>query len=59
MDKKTEDLIDTILIWWKEHECDCHSSGGEDYNVYNGEPDFVKKAKEIKEEIKCKRLNNF
>lgn len=48
----TDDLVDDILNWWEEHQWDCNASDNgdyiEDYNVYDDEPSFVKKAKLIK-----------
>ena len=37
-------LIDIILLWWEEHECD--GWGGR--NIYNEPPEFVKRAQELK-----------
>jgi len=41
-------LVDNILDWWNEHKYDvCHNEG-EEYNLYDEEPSFVKIAKNIK-----------
>jgi len=45
---KIDDLIKSVLTWWKEHQYDTESvSSGEipeEYNVYDETPDFVKIA---------------
>ncbi len=44
------ELIDSILDWWEEHQYDTRSSESEDWNLYDEEPEFVKIAKRLKEE---------
>jgi hypothetical protein len=49
MDKHQQQLLNLCEIigkWWEEHQYDTHGEYG-DYNVYNDEPEFVAKAKEI------------
>ena len=50
--QRTETLIKSVLDWWKEHEYDTGTTEDDEYNVYDEEPDFVKKAKELKEMLK-------
>lgn len=40
------ELANLVKEWWKQHEYDTTGDYGE-YNVYNYEPKFVTKAKEI------------
>ena len=51
MDDKVSKLIDSVFEWWEEHEYDVTVSGGEEYNVYSQYPEFVRIAKEIKNEL--------
>lgn len=46
-----QELINSVLEWWKIHECDTSPDG--EYNVYNSEPEFVTKAKKLKEQTNC------
>jgi hypothetical protein len=50
--KQIEELIDSILSWWDDHKYDVRTiSDGEyaeEYNVYDTNPDFIKKAMEMK-----------
>lgn len=43
-----EELVKAILDWWEEHQYDTTGDYG-DFNMYNEEPEFVRKAKQIKE----------
>jgi hypothetical protein len=38
-----EELVKSVLLWWKEHECDTTGDYG-DYNIYNETPEFVRLA---------------
>lgn len=50
MDNELKELIDLILRWWKEAECDSFNKDGEEYNVYDQKPDFVEEAERLKSE---------
>ncbi len=41
------ELVQEVLLWWKEHEYDVKYSEDEEYNVYDEEPRFVTIAKKI------------
>lgn len=40
-------LTKAVLEWWEKHRFDTHSDGEDEYNVYDGAPDFVKQAQAI------------
>lgn len=44
---KDKELATLVLTWWKEHEDDVTSTEGAEYNLYDDEPLFVTKAKEL------------
>ena len=47
-----ESLVDMILGWWEEERYEeVYIGDGEYDNMYDGEPDFVTRAREIKEEV--------
>lgn len=49
-DKKYIELAEAVKTWWEAHKFDVTVGGGEEYeeyNVFDDEPDFVTKAKEI------------
>ena len=45
--QKVKVLTDSIKEWWENHQYDVDVADGEEMNVYDEEPDFVKKAKEL------------
>lgn len=45
-----DNLVVAVLNWWHEHQYDTYSADGEEYNMYDDEPEFVTIAKIIKEE---------
>ena len=48
-----ESLADMILIWWEDARYTMVRTGDEEYdNLFDGEPDFVREARKIKEEVK-------
>jgi hypothetical protein len=51
MNEKVNDLVNVILEWWEIHEYDVNIVGGEEYNRYPEDPEFVVLAKELKEEL--------
>jgi len=51
-DKDTDELIDLVLDWWREHGDDTVPADDPDdpipYNVYDKKPPMVKKAMEMR-----------
>ncbi len=44
-----DELINSVLAWWEEHQWDCDCADGEEWNRYEKEPEFVTIAKKLKE----------
>ena len=42
-------LVKLVCDWWKENQYEVYNDGEDDFNVYDGEPDFVIFAKKIQE----------
>lgn len=51
MDKEIVEMINSILVWWEEHEFDTTLNEEEEYNIYDEEPHFVKMAKQLNNQI--------
>jgi hypothetical protein len=48
-----DELIKAVLDWWETHQFDSVSDGdGDEQNVYDDEPEFVKIAQRLKNEKK-------
>lgn len=48
MNEDTIKLANSILEWWKDHKSDSYISyDGEEYNIFDDEPEFVIQAKHI------------
>ena len=43
---QARELARSVMSWWEDHKYDTTGDYGE-WNVYNAEPEFVKKAKRI------------
>ena len=49
-------LVKSILKWWEEHRFDTYSDNyGEEYNIYDEEPEFVTLAKKLLLKTKNKK----
>jgi len=47
-----ESIADMVLAWWEEHgNTEVPTGDGDWDNVYDEEPDFVREARKIKEEV--------
>ena len=46
MDDKTKELANAVKDWWEQHKYDVTGEHG-DWNVFDEEPEFVTKAKEM------------
>lgn len=54
--KKTlQDLTDSILAWWKEHENDSFSDGEDEHNTYDEKPEFVRIAEHANVDLDISR----
>lgn len=47
-----KELAEKVLAWWEKHEYDTiSSSDGDEWNVYDYEPDFVIAAREALKKV--------
>jgi len=46
--QKVKKFIKSIKSWWEEHQHDTINTDDDQYNLYDEEPDFVVKMKELK-----------
>jgi hypothetical protein len=46
-----EQLLNEILEWWEEAQHEVYYHEEEEYNVFINEPDFVKTAKKMCDEL--------
>jgi hypothetical protein len=45
--QQAEELAQTVLSWWEEHQYDVMSEDGEEWNVFHTKPEFIKLAEQF------------